>query len=386
VETVETVATFYRGIVRFFREADMVLLSLSFASSILGIILIASATAQVPLHAGASDIQTGAMILGVLLFILFTYIDIDLIADKSKLLVVFSVLFLSTLAIWGVAEAGQAAWLRFFGIGVQPGEIIKVPFIIVIAKLIAVFKERRTLNSIMSLLQIVAVFGIFLVALLWFSDDMGTAIVYVGIFAIMMFAGGVKLRWFALAVVVLIATAPIIWENILSERHRDLIMAPFFPDIVDPNRTGVLWQVDLSVEAIATGGLFGQGLGSGRLTQSPIIPAQHTDFIFSAAGEELGFIGCIAIIALMTCIIIRCFHVGVKSNNSLGLLVCIGVGAMFIVQTIMNIGMTLDLLPVIGITLPFISYGGSSMVTCFVAMGVVSGIKMRPKPIRFRNM
>ncbi|MCL2248831.1 MAG: FtsW/RodA/SpoVE family cell cycle protein [Oscillospiraceae bacterium] len=382
----ETVATFYRGIVRFFREADMVLLSLSFASSILGIALIASATAQVPLHAGASDIQTGAVILGVLLFILFTYIDIDLIADKSKLLFLFSMLVLATLLVWGYTEGDRRSWIRFFGIGVQPGEIVKVPFIIVMAKMIAIYKEQRTLNSVLSLLKICAVFGIFLAAVLLMSEDLGTTVVYFGIFAVMMFAGGVKLRWFALAAVVLTATAPVLWENVFHERHRNRIMAPFFPEIVDPNRTGVLWQVDLSVEAIATGGLFGQGLGNGRLTQSPIIPAQHTDFIFSAAGEELGFVGCIAIIALMTCIIIRCFHVGVKSNNSLGLLVCIGVGAMFIVQTIMNIGMTLDLLPVIGVPLPFISYGGSSMVTCLVALGIVSGIKMRPKPIRFRNM
>jgi len=382
----ETVVAFYRGIVRFFREADMVLLSLSFVSSILGILLITSATAQVPLHAGVSDIQTGAMILGILLFILFTYIDIDLIADKSKLLFLFSMLLLATLLIWGYTEGDRTSWIRFFGIGVQPGEIVKVPFIIVMAKMIAMYKEQRTLNSFLSLLKICAVFGIFLAAVLLMSDDLGTTVVYFGIFAVMMFAGGVKLRWFALAAVVLTATAPVIWENVLVDRHRNRIMAPFFPDIVDPTRTYYLWQVDLSVEAIATGGLFGQGLGNGRLTQSPTIPAQHTDFIFSAAGEELGFIGCIAIIALMTCIIIRCFHVGVKSNNSLGLLVCIGVGAMFIVQTIMNIGMTLDLLPVIGVPLPFISYGGSSMVTCLVALGIVSGIKMRPKPIRFRNM
>jgi rod shape determining protein RodA len=148
----------------------------------------------------------------------------------------------------------------------------------------------------------------------------------------------------------------------------------------------VLWQAHQSVRAITGGGFTGQGLGNGRLTQSRGIPEQHTDFIFSAAGEELGFLGCLLIIALLVAIITRCFYIGVKSNNPLGLLVCTGLAAKLIAQAFENIGMCLGLLPVIGITLPFFSYGGSSLVTCFAAMGIVSGIKMRPKPIRFRNL
>jgi len=116
------------------------------------------------------------------------------------------------------------------------------------------------------------------------------------------------------------------------------------------------------------------------------IPAQHTDFVLSAAGEELGFIGCMVIIILLVVLIIRCFYVGIKSNNPLGMLVCIGVAGMLMVQTVENIGMAIGLMPVIGITLPFFSYGGSSLVTSFAAMGLVSGIKMRPKPVRFRNL
>ncbi|MCL2220855.1 MAG: FtsW/RodA/SpoVE family cell cycle protein [Oscillospiraceae bacterium] len=382
----ETVVTFFKGVVRFFREADMVILALSLASSILGVLLIGSAVTNRAGEAGAVDVQTGAIVLGMAFFLLFTYIDIDMIADKSRLLVVFSLLLLSTLLIWGVEEAGQRAWLRFFGIGMQPGEITKVPFIIVMAKMISMYKEQRTLNSILSLALIFAVFAIFFGAVFQISGDLGTALVYFGIFVIMLFAGGVKLRWFALGALVLTAAAPLVWENVLSERHRNVVMAPFFPDIVDPDRSDALWQTYLSIEAIATGGPFGQGLGNGRLTQAAIIPAHHTDFIFSVAGEELGFIGCIAIIALLTCVIARCFYVGVRSNNPLGMLVCTGVGAMFIVQSIMNIGMALGFLPVIGITLPFISYGGSSVVTCFAAMGIVSGIKMRPKPARFRHI
>ena len=122
------------------------------------------------------------------------------------------------------------------------------------------------------------------------------------------------------------------------------------------------------------------------MTQAGIIPEQHTDFIVAAAGEEFGFVGCILIMLLLVAIIIKCIYVGIKSNNSLGLLVCIGMTSMLIMQMLLNIGMCLGILPVIGITLPFFSYGGSSIVTCFAAMGIVSGIRMRPKPTRFRTM
>ena len=195
------------------------------------------------------------------------------------------------------------------------------------------------------------------------------------------------MRWFAIGAIGLTAMAPLIWDRFLSEKQQERIMAPYFPEIVDPTRNRVLWQPDLSVEAIATGGILGQGLGNGRLTQTPrAIPAQHTDFIFSAAGEELGFLGCLLVIALLVIVISRCVYIGLKSNNPLGMLVCIGVAGMILTQMVMNIGMALGLLPVIGVTLPFFSYGGSSIVTCFAAMGLVSGIKMRPKPIRFRNL
>ena len=379
------VVTIFRAVIRFFRDADIFLLLLSIASTIYGIILINSIASTT---AGEVSVQIGAMVIGVLLFVLFSYIDIDIIADKSRFLFVFSILLILTLIPWGYGadDVGRRAWLRFWNIGIQPAEITKVTFIIIMARMISSFKERKTFNSFISILQIFFVFATMFVVVLYISEDMGTALVYFGILIIMLFAGGMKLRWFAIAAAALTAAAPLIWENILTERQRIRIMGPFAPDLVDPTRTGVLWQPDLSVEAIATGGFFGQGLGSGRLTQSGSIPAQHTDFILSAAGEELGFVGCMFIIALLVAIIIRCVYVGVKSNNPLGLLVCMGIAGMLITQTIMNIGMALGYLPVIGITLPFFSYGGSSIVTCLAAMGIVSGIKMRPKPVRFRSL
>jgi len=382
--------TVLRAIVRFFQEADIFLLSICVAASVYGIILINSIVKNFsPSMGGQTAVQTWAMLIGIGLFVLFSYIDIDIIADKSRFLFLFSILFISTLFFWGVGEeeVNRGAWLRFGNIGIQPAEIVKVTFIIILARMIISFKERKTFNSILSIIQIFIVFAILFGFVLIVSQDMGTALVYFGILAIMLFAGGMKLRWFAIGAALITAATPLLWENFLSEKQQNRILAPFVPELVDPTRQGVLWQPDLSVQAIATGGWFGQGLGNGRLTQTAeAIPAQHTDFIMSAAGEEFGFIGCMVVIALLVTIVIRCVHVGLKSNNPLGMLVCIGIAGMLIVQMIMNIGMALGIMPVIGVTLPFFSYGGSSIVTSFAAMGIVSGVKMRPKPVRFRNL
>ena len=367
----------------------MFLFAFSILSSVFGIILINSIVRNFEPGNNEVAVQVGAMVIGTALFILFSYIDIDIIADKSKILFIISILLIATLLQWGVGgdDVGRRAWLRFFNIGIQPAEITKVPYIIIMARMIITYKELKTLNSIMSILKIAIVFGIMFGAVLIISEDMGTALVYFGITVVMMFAGGVKLRWFAIGAAAITALAPLIWDNFLSDKQQDRILAPFAPDLVDPSRTGVLWQPGQSVEAIATGGFLGQGLGNGRITQSPrALPAQHTDFVFSAAGEELGFVGCMLVLLLLLIIIIRCVYVGVKSNNPLGMLVCFGVAGMLMTQTIENIGMSLGLMPVIGITLPFFSYGGSSLVTCLAAMGLVSGVKMRPKPLRFRNL
>jgi rod shape determining protein RodA len=332
-------------------------------------------------------VQIGALFLGIALFVLFSYIDIDIIADKSWLLYIFSMIFIYTLEFWGegAQDWGNRAWLRFLGIGIQPAEVVKVTFAIIIAKMIVNYKERKSLNSIVSLFQILLVFASIFGLIIWVSADLGSAIIFAFMLATMLFIGDVKLRWFALGGTILAALSPLLW-NLMEPYQQLRIVAPFRPDDYDPDRQGVLWQANQSVRAIAGGEFYGQGLGNGRITQAGIIPEQHTDFIFSAAGEELGFLGCMFIVILIIAIISRCFYIGVKSNNSLGLLVCTGLAAKLIAQAFENIGMCLGLLPVIGITLPFFSYGGSSLVTCFAAMGIVSGIKMRPKPIRFRNL
>ena len=377
----------FRAILRFFQEADVLLLLLCIVSSVFGMFLISSATSG--MEGNFIYVQLGAALLGIVLFVLFSYIDIDIIADKSAMLLVMSMVLIATLFLWGEGDelGTRVAWLRFWGIGIQPAEVVKVPFTIIIASMLANYIERKTINTFVSLFKVVFAASLVLGLIIASSADFGSMLMYVFILLTMLFIGGIRFRWFLFGGAIIAAVFPLVWNNILEEKHRERIMAPFVDyQTIDPTRQGVLWQPDMSVRAIAAGGIYGQGIGNGRITQSGNLPGQHTDFIFSVAGEELGFAGCLVIMLLLAAIIIRCVYVGIKSNNSLGMLVCIGFAGMFIAQTLLNIGMSLGILPVIGITLPFFSYGGSSIVTFFAAAGIVSGIKMRPKTTRFRAM
>ena len=377
---------FCNALVHFIREADILLLILSLGSAIYGIVLISSVLKNN--SGGSVAVQIGAVVIGVVLFVMFSYIDIDIIADKSRILLIISVLLIGMLLFWGVGEesTGHRAWLRFLGIGIQPTEIIKIVFIIVTARMMANYRDRKTLNTFVSILQIFLVFVLIFGLVSLVAGDLGSALVFLFIFVVMLFVGGIKLRWFLIGGALFAAVSPLLWFNFMSETQKNRIRVLFIPEVIDPSRNDVLWQTDQSIRAMSSSGFVGQGLGKGSMTQGGRIPVQSSDFIFSAAGEELGFIGCMLIILLLVAIIIRCIYVGVRSNNTLGMLVCTGISAMLIAQAFENIGMCLGLLPVIGITLPFFSYGGSSIVTCFAAMGIVSGIKMRPKPLSFRYL
>ena len=359
----------------------MLLLSLCVVSTIYGIILISSTTRD----SGGSYvfIQAVALLLGILLFFMFSIIDVDILADKWKLLFIFNILFIASLFLFGEAgDSGNRAWIRFGGIGIQPAEVVKIPFIILLAKQILYLKNNRGLNHIISVAELVVHFLIMFGLIILASSDLGSALVYLFIFVVMLFIGGLKLRWFAAGIGCMAAVTPLAWFFFLTDTQKARILAPY-ASWVDPSGLGVTWQANQSKIALASGQFTGQGLFNGAQTQAGSVPQQHTDFIFSVAGEELGFIGCLLIIALLMLIIFRCIQIGLRSNDPLGLLVCIGIAAMLIFQTFENIGMCIGITPVIGLTLPFFSYGGSSIVTLYAAMGIVAGIKMRPKPARY---
>ena len=367
----------------FVRRADMFLFTMSVICAVYGIIVIASATQS---YANGSAqyviVQTLALGLGVLLFIAMTVIDVDIFAQHWAWLYGLSAALLISLIFFGAqSDTGNNGWLRFFGIGIQPTEIVKIAFIIVMAKQLSYLKEYKNLNSVTSIAQIVVHFVLMFGLILVTAQDLGSALVYFFIFAVMLFVAGVRIYWFIIGLAALAGMVPILWTYFLEDYQKDRILAPYDSSI-DPDNTGINWQQNQSKIALASGQLTGTGLGEGTQSQSTAIPGKHTDFIFAVVGEELGMIGACLVLLLLMIIVIRCIQVGLRSGNTMSMLVCFGVAATVVFQTFENLSMCIGIAPVIGITLPFFSYGGSSLFSMFAAMGLVSGIKYRPKPTR----
>lgn len=367
----------------FVRRADMFLFTVSVICAVYGIIVISSATKSY--ENGSAQfviVQTLALFLGILLFIVMTIIDVDIFAQHWTWLYGLSALLLLSLIPFGaVSDTGNNGWLRFFGIGIQPTEIVKLAYIIVLAKQLAYLKEYKNLNSVTSIAQIVGHFILMFGLILVTAQDLGSALVYFFIFAVMLFVAGVKIYWFIMGAAAIACMVPIFWTYFLEDYQRDRILAPYDSSI-DPDNTGINWQQNQSKIALASGQLAGTGLGEGTQSQSNAIPGKHTDFIFAVIGEELGLIGACLVLLLLMIIVVRCIQIGLRSGNTMSMLVCFGVAATVVFQTFENVGMCIGIAPVVGITLPFFSYGGSSLFSMFAAMGLVSGIKYRPKPTR----
>lgn len=368
----------------FFQRADIFLLVMCMICSMIGIVAIDKAVTGMAEGgwAGMENpakfiiVQVFSMFLGIGMFVLFTIIDSDLLGQQWKALCVINVLLIVALVFLGQDDGtGNKSWIRFAGIGIQPSEVIKVLYIIVSAKQITYLKEYKDINSFMSVVQMaghfVIVFGMIVVV----SGDLGSAAILIAIFLVMFFAIGVKLYWFAVGGALVSAAIPLVWTYVLKDYQKQRLVAPYDPS-VDPDGWGITWQTTQSKQTLASGRFLGVEEGH----RASVFTGKHTDFIFSCIGENFGMLGCLIVILLLTIIIIHCARVGLRAGRTFDMLVCMGVAAAVAFQTFINIGMCLGITPVIGITLPFFSYGGSSMATMFGAMGLVSGTKFKPKP------
>lgn len=368
----------------YIQNADMFLLAVCCICTIFGLVLISSATKAYVSHTYV-PVQIFAFVLGLILYVLFTVLDVDIIASRWLILLGFETFLLLLLIPFGVAgDTGNQGWLRFFGIGIQPSEIVKVVFIVLMAKQMTYLKEYKDINSVSSMLQMVVHFGYTFGLLMITSDDLGSAVVFAAIFLVMLIVAGVKLYWFLIAGAALLISIPFLWNNFLGEYQKQRILAPYDPT-VDPEGYGIRWQTIRSKLALASGQFKGVGLGNGTQTQTNSLTGKHTDFIFAVAGEELGMIACIIIMLLLCVVILRCVWVGIHSNNTMSMLVCMGVATSIFFQMLVNTGMCMGITPVIGLTLPFFSYGGSSLMSSFAAVGLVSGVKYRPRPEQFHR-
>ena len=327
-------------------------------------------------------VQTFSLFLGIAGFVLFTVIDADILGQQWKMLCAINVLLIVALVIFGQDDGtGNKSWIRFAGIGIQPSEVIKVLYIVISAKQMTYLKEYKDINSFMSVVQMAGHFAIVFGMIVVVSSDLGSASILLGIFLIMFFALGARLYWFALGGAAVAALVPVIWSYLLKPYQRNRLLAPY-DKTIDPDGWGITWQTTQSRISLANGRLSGVETG-----YTPnVFTGKHTDFIFATAGEQFGMIGAIILIVLLMIIIVHCVRVGLNSGRTYDMLICVGVAASLAFQTFINIGMCLGITPVIGITLPFFSYGGSSLLTTFAAMGLVSGVKYKPKPQLFSMM
>ena len=366
------------------QQVDLVLLALCTGTTLFGCLMIASATRYTGSYKNVI-VQIAALGLGIVAYILMSMLDLNEIGKHWKWLLggslVLILLLKTPLGMDG--GTGNRAWLglKNFPVNLQPVEIVKITFIIVLARQLQYLQEQRDLKSIPSVGMLaghlVLVVGLYAAI----SGDMGSALVLIFIFACMCFVAGVAKRWFVLGLLGGGFAFYVLWETDKINPYMKDRFLTLFDHNMDP--LGIGWQQTRSLLALGGGKLTGQGLFNGTQTQSASawsLPARHTDFIFSVIGEELGLLGCLLTILLLAAIIFHCVLIARHAQTKTDMYICIGVAAMLIFQTISNIGMCLFVMPVIGLTLPFISYGGSSIVTLFAAMGMVSGIQKRTRP------
>lgn len=362
----------FQNLADYIRETDKILLILCTITSLFGCAMVYSATR----FTGSSRqfiVQLGSMFIGLIAAIIISTFDYKRISKWIVLYILLAASLLAVTYIFGFAPDGteNKAWLKLpFGMTLQPSELIKIIMMITFSKHVQAI-DKREINKFSNVMLLAIHALSYPVAVMALQKDLGTVSVMAFIALIMLYCAGIKKRYFAVGGVLAVIGLPILWIYGLGEyqKSRFTILFDLYSDA-----KGKGYQQIQGLSALGSGGLFGAGYLQGPKTQNQTIPKAHNDFIFTAAGEELGLIGCLAIILLLLCIILRIVRVGGLSRDRQGFILCMGAFAMFAAQTIINLGMCLALMPVIGVTLPFFSAGGTSLVCLFLCIGLVLSV------------
>ena len=370
------------------RRADMKLLGLCMVCTAFGLVLIASATNYLGPETQLKRvlIQAAGAVIGIGAYFIFSNIDMEYFSEKWWLFLIFDIGFIALLRTpLGITSYGNRSWLgiKGFPLNIQPAEIVRLTFTVLLAKQIGWFRDNRNMKGLGSLILPAAHAGFMFVWIYVISKDAGSGLMYLVIYVGMALAAGLAWYWFAIGftglglgigLLALFEKLPAYWV----ERFRVLFDHSYSP-------LGRGYQQTRGLLALGSGGLFGQGLFHGIQTQGVIdgsLPARQTDFIFCVCGEELGMAGCLVIIILEFLLVYRCFQTARLAKSSMDALICVGFATMLIFQALENIGMCLFVMPVIGLTLPFFSYGGTSILFLMSEMGIALSVARR---IRFEE-
>ena len=330
--------------------------------------------------------QAVSIILGIIFIIVLQFVDYRLFKHYADMIYISTVSILVILLIIGQTVAGGKRWIELGPLNFQPSELAKIAFILVLASVL----DNKS-DDLEYLTGFIKPFTYFLVLfmLIILQNDLGTALVLLVIFIVMLYAAGANTRFM---IIIFGGTFAFLVLLILLHIYLGLPL-PYFQDYqlnrlivfvnpgVDPY--GIGYNIIQSKIAVGSGKLMGKGLFEGTQNQLNFLPEKHTDFIFSVLGEEFGFLGVLALLLLYLFLLWEILQIARQAKDNYGSLVTVGIAAMFLFHIIENIGMTMGVMPITGIPLPFISYGGTYMVISLIAIGLVININLRKKKILF---
>ena len=376
----------------FFKGTDKILLGLCMVLSAIGTVMVYSAT-RINLTEDqviSRDAKTMflAVVMGICVALVISYFDYEAVARLWPIIAIICLGLMLSLFVIGSSPEGRddaISWIKLGSFYFQPSELLKIGFIITFSvHLDTVGSEINKLKNVI-LLGIHAMIAIGLVVL---TGDMGSALVFMFITIGMLFMAGLQLRYFLFGIGAIGLLAPIAWFEVLSDFQKQRFMAIYSPSsLTEATYNEVIFQQERGMNAISSGGAFGAGLFNGTYTQNGLVPESENDMIFSVVGEELGFVGALVVLGLLLAIAIKILFVGKKAVSVTGKLICCAVAVMIITQVVVNVGMCLKLLPVVGITLPFMSAGGSSNLCIYIAIGMVLSVYRSSQfrePIEFK--
>lgn len=353
----------------YIRECDKILLILVLSSSLYGAFAILSATRYT---GSVSDFftQLAGIALGLVAAVVVSLFDFSEYLKRWYLAAALGFIPVILTFFIGFAPAGtdDKAWLRILGVSFQPSEFLKVMFLITFAAHLEKVKDK--INKPFTLIPLL-IHGFFPTLLIHFQGDDGTALVFAVMALGMLYAAGLHYGYFLSALAAAVVASPFVYFFIMNDDQRARIVNMLN---INADIQGAGYQQYRARVALANGGFFGQGYMNGDLTGVGGVPEGHNDFIFSSIGEELGFLGCLVIIILLAAISLRALSVARMCHKKSGTYICVGFFSMMLTHIIINIGMNISLLPVIGITLPFFSAGGTSLVCLYAGVGLMMSV------------
>ena len=371
---------FFKGLWDYIKKADIILWLLLAMISAYSLVLLRSV--DYATGSGYFRTQLLAIGLGVAAAVVVTLIDYAEIANFWYLLAGFSIFLMIYTSFFGEQVVGSGgvdakAWINIAGRTFQSSELVKIAFILTFAKHLDVLRKGSKLDHPLHVM-LLGCHALVPMLLCEMQGDTGAAIVFFAIFLTMSLSAGIKLRYFtALGGIVLVAL-PLLWMFVMKDYQKARFTAVF--NLEDPTvQMEDGYQQYQGRISIGSGRLDGTGLFNGTRVANKSVPFQQSDYIFSVAGEELGFIGCSLILLLLLLFMAKVLHVASTSRDDLGRYICFGFFGMIALQSVSNIGMCLALLPAMGVTLPFFSAGGSSAACMYLGFGLVQAVYMRRK-------